>query len=255
MTSKVLAAVRPGRIGLVGGSLLLLGLVFMTGSVAGEDFKLLLVRETGLNQASGRPGGRVVVSGGYINGIEEGMTGVIWRKNKFKGQLEVADFTVAQVAPYEAVGTFVLRHPDLYVQKKDRITLTIATHSDADIVARAVESLDADCCFDALLYFEKILCANKENEFVLKKIEECRTRAEKKLAEGTVSGAGYVKQLDIWEQLEVAESLHEYKNDLAADLYLKRIYSQDSTMTKARELRQIVPARDLSDLLSTSRCN
>jgi len=254
MMSDVLKTVRPGRIGFVGGSLLVLCLVLIAGSVAGEDFKLLLVRETGVDQASGRPAGRVVVNGGYIDGIEKGMTGVIWRKNKYKGQLEVADFTVVEVAPYEVVGTFVLRYPDLYVQKKDRITLTVATHSDADVVARAFESLDADRCFDALLYFEKILCANKENDFVLKRVEECRARVEKKLTEGTTTGAGHLKQFDIWEQLEVAEGLHEYKNDLAADLYLKRIYSEDSTLTKAKELRQLVPAQDFSTLLSPQHC-
>jgi hypothetical protein len=254
MMSQVLAAVLSRRIGYVAGSLLVLCLVFGASNVLGEDFKILLVRESGVDQNSGQPTGHLVVNGGYLNGIEEGMQGVVWRKNKYKGQLELADFTVAKAGPYDAIGTFVLRHGDLFIQKKDRVTLTIADHSEADIVARAIATLDADCCLDALLYFEKIYCANKENDFVLKKIEECQTRVEKKLAGGSPLGADSVEQLDIWEQLEVAESLHECKNDLAADLYLKRIYSQDSTMTKAEELRQLVPAQDFSTLLSPQHC-
>jgi len=254
MISKVLAAVLPRRVGYVAGSLLVLCLVFSAGNVLGEDFKILLVRETGVDQSTSRPTGRLVVNGGYINGIEEGLKGVVWRKNKYKGQLELADFTVVEAGPYESIGTFVLRHPDLFIQKKDRVTLTVVVHTDADIVARAITTLDTDNCFDALLYFEKIYCANRENDFVLKKIEECLTRAEKILVKGSALGTNRNKQLDIWEQLEVAESLHECKNDLAADLCLRQIYSQDSTLTKGKELRQLVPVQDFSTLFSPQRC-
>lgn len=254
MLSQLMAKVLSGRSVCISGLALLLFLFCLSADARGEDFKILLVRESGVDQASGHPTGRLVVNGGYLDGIEEGLTGVVWRKNKIKGQIEVADLTISEVGPYEATGAYVLRHPDLFVQKKDRITLTVAAHSDADIVARAIESLDNNSCFDAVLYFEKILCPNKDNEFLMKKAQECQARAETKMAEGSATDIGRAGQLDIWEQLEVAETLHEYKNDLVADLYLKRIFSHDSTMTKARELRQLVPAQDLATLLSTVRC-
>ena len=254
MMNQVLATVLSRRIGYVAGPLLVLCLVLTAGNVLGEDFRILLVRETGVDQSSGQPTGHLVANGGYLDGIEEGLKGVVWRKNKYKGQLELADFTVTESGPYEAVGTFVLRHPDLFIQKKDRVTLTVAAHTDADIVARAIATLDVDRCFDALLYFENIYCANKENDFVLNKIKECRSRVENKLVEGSSLDEDRGRQLDIWEQLEVAESLHERKNDLAADLYLRRIYSQDSTLTKAKELRKLIPTQDFSKLLSPKNC-
>jgi len=254
MLSQLMAKVLSGRSGYISGLAFLLLLVVFSSEVQGEDFKILLVRESGVDQSSGKPTGRLVVNGGYLSGIAEGVTGVIWRKNKIKGQIEVADLTITEVGPYEATGTYVLRHPDLFVQKKDRITLTVTVPSDADIVAKAVESLDDDNCFDAVLYFERIICPNKDNEFVLKKAEECQARAEKKLAGGIVTETGRARYLDIWEQLELVETLNEYKNNLAADIYLKRIFSQDSTLTKAKELRQLIPAQDLSALFSTGRC-
>ena len=77
----------------------------------GEDFRILLVRETGVDRTSRLPVGRIVISSGYIGGLEEGQIGTVWRKNKYKGQIEIADLEVVEADAYEATCRFTVRHP------------------------------------------------------------------------------------------------------------------------------------------------
>lgn len=230
------------------------------GSVEGtetidDDFRILLVREGGNDPATGMPSGRLVVQAGYLDGVDEGQSGMVWRKNKFTGQLEIATFEVTDVAPYESYGIFIVRHPDFYVLKTDRVNLRINARSDADVLARAIGSLDLGRCFDALLYFDRIYCANVDNSFVMGQANECRQRVEKRLsAPPGSSTAAESKRLDVYEELEVAEGHHIHKNDLAADLHLKRVMTLDPNNRAAAELRKEVPETALSTLFSPARC-
>lgn len=224
-------------------------------SVHSEDFRILLVRDGELDRERQRPAGEVIVKAGYLDGIEVGMIGTIWRKNKYKGQVDIADLEVTEVGAYEATCKYTVRHKDFFVLKKDKIALEPANHSPADILATAVDRLGQSNCFDALLLFENIFCASTDNAFVQAQISECVSRVNQRLAEAPSEKSTNRIGLMIRDYLELATRHHKYKNDLAADLYLKRITSLDADNAKAAALREVVPNQNYAALLSPERCD
>ncbi len=232
----------------------LAALLSAPSSVSAEDYRMLIVREGGIDSETKLPTGKVIVGAGYIDGLEAGMTGTIWRKNKFKGQIDIADITVIEAKAYEAVCSYMVRHQDFYVLKKDRAALEPVERADADILAHGIDALDNGCCFQALLFFENIFCATQDNAFVQAKIQDCKSRVETWVAGGSTDGGPKMKSAEVRDCLELAERHHKYHNDLAADLYLKQVLSTDSTNAKAVALRSSVPVQDFTALLSTSRC-
>ncbi len=243
---------------MLGRSLLLGVLAFSIlitpSSVYSEDFRILLVKDGEIDRDRQRPAGDVVIKGGYLDGVEVGMTGTVWRKNKFKGKVDMADVEVTEVSAYESTGRYIVRHVDFFLLKKDRVALEPVVHSEADILATAVDRLGADKCCDALLLFENIFCAMTDNSFVQAQISECLTRVNRKLAEGPPEDKRKRLGLTVRDYLELATRHHKYKNDLAADMYLKRIATLDATNQKAAELRQSVPHQNYESLLSPARC-
>ena len=223
-------------------------------SVCSKNFRILLVRDGSVDAVSKLPTGQVFIKAGYIDGVEEGMTGIIWRKNKYKGQIDIAEIEVVEVAAYEATCQYTMRHPDFFVLKKDRAALEPVEHTDADILAQAVEALDDNRCFEALLYFEYIFCATIDNSFVQQRIAECYKRVKQQLATLATALPARKARLMISDYLELAKRHHKYKNDLAADLYLRRIIAIDSANADAAALRDSVPTQDYSTLLSPARC-
>ena len=221
----------------------------------GEDFRILLVRETGVDRTSRLPVGRIVISSGYIGGLEEGQIGTVWRKNKYKGQIEIADLEVVEADAYEATCRFTVRHPDFYVLKKDKAQLEPATHGEVDILARAIDALDHGRSFQALLYFESIYCSTRDNEFVQKQIQNCHSLVEERLTTVPSEDDRRKERSRIRDFLELAERHHKYHSDLAADLYLRRVLAVDSANTQAASLRALVPIADYSALLSPERCD
>jgi hypothetical protein len=227
----------------------------LASSALADNYRILIVREGGIDQESKLPTGTVIVKAGYIDGVNDGMTGTIWRKNKFKGRIDIADIEVVEARPYEAVCRFTVRHPDFYVLKKDRAALEPVERDNADILARGIEVLDNGLCFQALLYFERIFCDTQDNSFVQAKIKECQGRVEVRLA-GQSAGEPRKMQLsDMVDYLELAERHHEFDNDLAADMYLKQVLAADSSNTAAAALREAVPDQDFAVLLSPARCD
>jgi hypothetical protein len=224
-------------------------------SVLADDYRVLIVREGGIDKAKKLPIGKLVINAGYIDGVEEGMTGTVWRKNKFKGQIDIADIEVIEAKPYESVCKFTVRHPDFYILKKDRAAVDQIERAEADILARGIEALDNDLCYQALLYFENIFCVTQDNAFVQQRIQDCRNRVEKQLADGITKEQQKKGHFRVKDCLELAERHHKYDNDLAADMYLKLVLATDSTNAKAIELRGTVPVQDFSALLSPARCD
>ncbi|MEW5795536.1 MAG: hypothetical protein AB1772_04165 [Candidatus Zixiibacteriota bacterium] len=226
----------------------------MASSASADDFRLLLVRSGSVDRATGLVSGELIIGAGYINGIDSGMSGVAWRKNKYKGQLEVADIMVVEVSPYDAVCRYTLRHPDLPVQSKDKASLTPATRQDAEILAKGIEALDNRLCFDALLFFERIFCPNLENRFVQSQISQCLDHVQKKLAGGLSDDEKRLLRSRLRDDCELAEGHHRAKNALAADMYLKRILAVDTALARAAALRDSVPDQDYVSLFSPTRC-
>jgi hypothetical protein len=148
-----------------------------------------------------------------------------------------------------------VRHVDFFVLRKDRVALEPSTHNEADVLAKAMDCLGQDKCCDALLLFENIFCATTENAFVQAQITECLNRVNERLAaapdeETKSTSVGLL----VRDYLELATRHHKYKNDLVADLYLKRIATLDADNSKAAELRASVPTQDYATLLSPARC-
>ena len=228
--------------------------IIIASSVTADDFRILMVREGGTGNSGSLPSGNLVISAGYINGIDSGMTGVVWRKNKYKGQLELADIQVIEVSPYDAVCRYTQRVPDLFVLKKDRVSLTPIVPPEADILARGIEALDNRRCFDALMYFERIFCATRDNAFVQQQISQCLSQVQQKLAGGMSDDEKRQVRSRVWDDLELAEGHHQAKNDLAADMYLKRVMAADTSVVKATALRDSIPAQDYTSLFSPARC-
>jgi hypothetical protein len=229
-----------------------LALLFSTA--AGENYHILMVREGSADAASGLPSGRLVIDAGFLDGVSEGMSGVVWRKNKFQGQIDVADFEVTEVTPYDAACSYTVKHPSLYVLKKDRASLTPAVSDEADILARGITALEKRECFQALLFFERIFCANRDNAFVQQQIAECRRQVEQRLSGGLSEDERRRVRAAMWDDLEIAQGHHEYKNDLAADMYVKIALAADSTNATASALRDSIPQQDMSALFSPERC-
>lgn len=253
MICQNLSAVLSRRIRIL-SSVLLIAPLLLACETRGDDFRILTVREGGIDEATKRPSGQVVIGSGYAAGVEEGMSGVIWRKNKYKGQLEVADVTVVSVTAEDALCKYVLRVPDFQVLKKDKASLTPNAHQDADVLARGIAALDNGQCFDALMYFERIYCQSRDNAFVQQQIAQCLVRVESHRS-GTATDeekqAGRSRQ---WQNLELAEGHHAVGNELAADMYLRRVLAVDSTLARAVALRDSIPAQDLTALFSPERC-
>ena len=223
-------------------------------SVYSEDFRILLVRDGEFDTDRQLPAGEVVVKAGYVDGVEPGMTGTIWRKNKYKGQIDIANLEVTEVSAYEATCRYTVRHVDFFVLKKDRVALEPVSHTEADILAEAIEYLGSDRCFDALLLFENIFCATLDNAFVQAQITECLNRVNQQLTAAPPEGQKKRIRILVRDYLELATRHHKYKNDLAADLYLKRIAVLDADNRKATALRESVPIQDYATLLSPARC-
>jgi len=234
---------------------ILISLLLITpSSVYSEDFRILLVRDGEFDKELQLPAGEVVAKAGYLDGIEVGMTGTIWRKNKYKGQIDIADIEVTKVLAYEAICKYTVRHADIFVLKKDRVALEPVVHTEADILARAIDGLGKDNCFDALLLFENIFCATLDNAFVQTQITKCLSRVNKRLVTGPPEDQKKRIGILVRDYVELATRHHKYKNDLAADLYLKRIVALDAGNSKAAALRESVPDLDYATLLSPTRC-
>lgn len=252
MVCQVLSEVLPSRIRCIVACLLAAPII-LASIVTADDFRILMVRDGGSGKA-GLPSGDLVISAGYINGIDKGMTGVVWRKNKYKGQLELADIQVIEVSPYDAVCRYTQRYPDLFVLKKDRVSVTPVVPPEADILARGIEALDNRRCFEALMYFERIFCATRDNAFVQQQISQCLSQVQQKLAGGLSEEEKRQLRSQLWNDLELAEGHHLAKNDLAADMYLKRVLAADTSVVKATTLRDSIPAQDYTSLFSPTRC-
>jgi len=229
-------------------------LVVFFFSAAADNYRLLMVREGGVDAASGMPTGKLVINAGFLDGVSEGMSGVVWRKNKYQGQLEVADFEVVEVTPYDATCKYIVRHPSLFVLKKDRASLTPAAPDEADILARGITALEKRECFEALLFFERIFCSTQDNGFVQQQIGECRRQVEQRLSGGLSEEEKRDVRGKMWDDLEIAQGHHEHKNDLAADMYVNIILAVDSGNATAAALRDSIPEQDLSALFSPERC-
>lgn len=220
-----------------------------------EDYRILLVRDGDVDRERQLPAGELVVKAGYLDGIEVGMTGTVWRKNKYKGQVVMADLEVTEVGAYESTCSYVVRHVDFFVLKKDRVGgLEPVEHSEADILATAVECLGKDRCFDALLMFESIYCSLLDNAFVQAQINDCRARVDQRLNAAAPDLPPHRLGLLVLDYVELATRHHKYKNDLAADLYLKRAEHLDADNAKAAALRAEVPEVDYTAHLSPERC-
>jgi len=227
--------------------------VFSFTAVA-DNCRILMVREGGTDAASGMPSGKLAINAGFLSGVAEGTTGVVWRKNKYQGQLEVADFEVTEVTPYDATCRYTVRHPSLFVLKKDRASLTPVEPEEADILARGMTALENRECFEALLFFERIFCSTQDNAFVQQQIAECRRQVEQRLSGGLSEEEKRHVRAKMWDDLEIAQGHHEHKNDLAADMYVSVILAADSGNATAAALRDSIPPQDLSALFSPERC-
>lgn len=234
--------------------IIVLLVVAAASEVIADDFRMLLVRDSGFDKVSKLPTGQVTLKAGYLDGIEPGLSGVIWRKNKYKGQIDIADFEVTEVAAYESTCNYTVKHPDFYVLKKDQATMEVVVRQDADILEVAMESLGNGHCFEALLYFDAIYCATRDNAFVQQQIAECRRQVSARLADTTTTGGERKARLLIQDLLEKAARHHKYKNDLAADLLLKRAIALGCSNSEASTLREAIPQQDFATMLSPSRC-
>ncbi len=254
MARQNLSAVLSRHIGFIGGLLLAAPLLLLSIEAKGEDFRILMVRESGVDAATGRLSGQLVVNAGYTGGLTEGMTGVVWRKNKIKGQVEIADLTVQSVNACDATCKFVVRVSDFQVLKKDRASLTPLPPAEADILSRGITAMDNRQCCDALLYFEKIYCPSRDNTFVQGQISQCLSQVENRLSGGLSDEERQTERMRQWQNLELAEGHHQYGNELAAYLYLRRVLAVDSTNATAVALRDSIPQQDLTALFSPERC-
>ena len=254
MVCQNLSTVLSRRFRFLSGLILLAPLVLLAVNAEGVDFRILMVREGGMDPAAGRPSGQLVVNAGYTDGVTEGMKGVVWRKNKVMGQVEVADLTVQSVTACDATCKFVVRVTDFQVLKKDRAALTPAIPAEADILARGMAAMDHRQCCDALLYFQRIFCLSRENAFVQGQISQCLTQVESRLTGGLSDEEKEFERKRQWQNLELAEGHHQYGNDLAAYLYLRQVLAVDSTNAKAVALKDSIPDPDLGALFSPEKC-
>ena len=93
-------------------------LLMAPSSVHSDNFRMLLVRDANIDHDQRLPTGEVVIKAGYLDGVEAGMTGTVWRKNKYKGQIDIADLEVTEVSAYEATCKYTVRHIDFFILKK-----------------------------------------------------------------------------------------------------------------------------------------
>jgi hypothetical protein len=207
-----------------------------------------------MDASAGKPSGQLTVNAGFADGIQEGMTGVVWRKNKIKGQIELADVTVVSVTADDALCKYVLRVADLPLLKKDRVALIPVVPDEAAILARGIAALENRQCCEALLYFQRIFCLSRENSFVMSQISQCLAQFEAKMSGGLTEAEKQSERKQLWPNLELAEGHHQYGNYLAADLFLRRVGAVDSANAQAAALRDSIPAQNLAGLFSPERC-
>lgn len=216
--------------------------VLLLGDICfAENFKILLYRETGRDTQTQVPTGKLLINGGWLEGIEPGATGTLWRKNKYAGRVDLANVEVVELAAHEAQCRFVLTHPDHLVTKKDKVEFAVVPRTAVDILARAMEEFGNQRFCEAWIYFRDNDSLTEDNAFAQQVADQCRSKAREASSQPLEDEERRRAKARLGEYLEIAQTYRELGNLFMADQYVRRALMLDSTSASARKLRSEIP--------------
>jgi hypothetical protein len=206
-----------------------------------DNFHILLYRETGRDSETKAPTGYVLIDGGWLEGIEEGATGTIWRKNRITGRVDLATLKVVRLAAHETQCSFVLTHPDHVVSSRDRVEFEVVPRTAPDILAKAMAEFDNEKYCSAYMYFRGNDSLVAKNDFAKQVADQCRTQAQAQMTEALPEDERRRERVKLNDYLEIAQVYHERENNFMADYYVRRALAIDSSNSAAVKLRSQIP--------------
>ena len=210
-------------------------------SVQADNFDILLFRETGIDSETKASKGRLLIDGGWLEGIEEGATGTVWRKNRFTGRTDVATVEIVNLAAHEAMCRFVVSYPDNRVMSKDRVEFETVPRKAADILDKAMAEFGNAKYCSAWMYFRGNDSLTADNEFARQLAEQCREQAKAEMAQGPDESERRRMRARLTDLLEIAEVYHKRENAFMADYYVRQAMTIDSTSPMVQKVRANIP--------------
>jgi len=218
-------------------------LTLLAGSFAvGKEFNILLLHQTPAEKLEQRPVGRVLIDGGCVEGIEEGLRGVIVSTGSSGDTITVARVTVTDVTAYEAMCRFETTVDRYMMTKKHRVSLEPAALDAAGMFARAMERFDLGDYESACYYYNQVLKAAPDNELARQRVETCKqnmeARKNRKLTEEEKRAeTGHVPMY-----LEIAQAYRKLENFTRAREYVNRVLAVDEKHPQALALQRLIPS-------------
>ncbi|MCP4684041.1 MAG: hypothetical protein GY867_01210, partial [bacterium] len=207
-----------------------------------KDFNILLLHQTPAEKLDTRPQGRVLIDGGCVEGIEEGLRGFVLSTGSTGDTITVAKLTVTDVMPHEAMCRFETVVDRYMMTKKHRVSIAPAELDPANMFAKAMESYDAGLYERACFYYSKVLEAAPDNELARTRVETCRQHVEATKDFGLTDEEKLAETEHVTMYLEIAQAYRKLKNYARAREYIDRVLAVDDKHPKAVALKRLIPS-------------
>jgi len=211
------------------------------GTTVAREFNILLLHQTPSEKLEQRPQGRMLIDGGCVEGIEEGLRGVILSTGSSGDTITVARLTVTDVMPHEAMCRFETNIDRYMMTKRHQVSIEPAELDPANMFAKAMETYDAGLYERACYYYTRVLEAAPDNELARMRVESCKQNIDILKSRGLSDEERLAETEHIQMYLEIAQAYRKLENFTRAREYVERVLAIDDKHPKALALLRLIP--------------
>lgn len=223
-------------------SILTVAIVLISGQISSsKDFNILLLHQTSAEKLEQRPVGRVLIDGGCVEGIEEGLRGVIQSTGSTGDTVTVARLTVTNVMAHEAMCRFETVVDRYMITKRHRVSLDPPELDAAGMFAKAMERYDAGDYESACYYYSQVLKAAPDNELARMRVESCKKNMEAIKNQPLTDEEKLAETEHIPMYLEIAQSYRKLEKYARAREYIDRVLAIDEDHSQALAIQRLIP--------------
>ncbi len=212
-----------------------------TGFSVAEEFNILLLNQTPAEKLEQRPQGRVLIDGGCVEGIEEGLRGVILSTGSGGDTITVARVTVTDVTAHEAMCAFETTVDRYMMTKRHQVSIDAAELDAASMFAKAMECYDAGDYERACYYYNRVLESAPDNSLARMRAESCKQNIEAQKSRNLTDEEQLAESEHIPMYLEIAQAYRKIKSYSRAREYVNRVLAIDAEHPKAVALQRLIP--------------
>jgi TonB family protein len=227
----------------------LLAILFVAGFVcvtvvdtahAGE-FRILQTDQSAHEYLLDQPTGRVLICGGWADGLTEGLTGTILKYGDSSEPRTVATVVITAVDEHESVCGFTAASKGTAITKQLWVHLEVPTATVADFFALATEAFDSRDYRRALYGYEKVVQQEPDNDLAVQRIPVSRSKIEESESRTLSDSERVAEQGRIEDYMEIANSYRTYRQFGRAHAFVDKILRVDSANEQALALRRMMP--------------